>query len=282
MAEALTITLSYLRAHPETAASELSNLEPAAAAAFLAEVPDEIGAPVLARVSPWFGARIVGELEPRLAASIVRDMAISDATPILRHIPEAEREVVLAELPKRLAASFRNSLSYPMWSVGAWMDRDALSLEEQDSVETAIATLRRQDRDVGSHCHVVDDERRFVGIVEIAEILRADDATTIGVLADRRVPTFYGRTRLTTAASHEGWSRYDALPILGRKNNPIGRLRRIALREGLNADVEISTPVEEPVLLATAQAFVQTLPALVNALMAAPLDPTKSSERGNP
>jgi Mg/Co/Ni transporter MgtE len=270
MTETSPITLAFVESHPDTVADEISHLDPAAAAPFLGEVPVGAAAKVLTEAPAWYGARVMAELGPPAAAGLVRAMAVSEATPILRLVSDETLDGILDELPKRTAAAYRNALNFPSWSVGAWMDRKIMTLDEKMTVADAIAAFRRQKDDVGTHCFVIDEAGALVGVADLARLLRSNDTDRLSDVSDRNVTRVYGRTRLAAAAALEDWDRYDALPILGRKGNPIGHLRRAVLRLALDTGQREILGPEPSLLLNIAEAYARTVPALLTTFLAAP------------
>ncbi len=267
MTEASPFTLSFLKSHPRSAALQLVTVEPASAAGFLATVPTDIAGPVLARMPPWYGARIVEEMDNELIGKVLRAMVVSDAVPIMRLLDGGALEAILEHFPKRAAASYRNALTYPMWSVGAWMDRRVIALGEDQSVADAVAAFRGQAESAGNQCYVTGESGKFVGVIDLARLLRSEDGDALGDLADRTIATMHGRTRLSAAEALPDWDTYDTLPIVGRKGNPIGRLRRAVLRNALKANLEDEYVESASPLAGTTEAFVRTLPALINIVM---------------
>jgi len=270
MTETSRVTLAFVDTHPDSAAAEIAHVDPAAAAAFLDDMPTDTAARLLAEAPPWYGARVAAELKPDRAASLLRAMAVSDATPILRLLPDKNLDRVLEEMPRRSAATFRNSLNFPSWSVGAWMDRKVLNLGDNETVADAIAAFRRQKVETGTYCHVVDDEGVLVGVIDLARLMRASDSTRLADLADREVTPIYGRSRLASVASLADWDRHDVLPVLGRKGNPVGRLHRAVLRLALDTSQGETLAPEPSLLLNIADAYARAVPALLTTFLAAP------------
>jgi len=263
MTEPSPITLSFLERHPEAAGAELARLDPPAAAGLLAEIPAGVAAPAMARLAPWAAAPIVDRLAPDRAAPLLRAMIISDAVPILRLLEPGLRDEIFAHLPKRVAGAFRTSLDLPLWSVGAWMDGRVINCREDQRVEDAIEAFRGQREDAGPYCCVVDDGGRYVGIAELSRLLRAGPNESLAKVADRKVPALSARGALADVAPVADWNGLNALPVLGRKRNPIGRLSGSALAKAARRGEAVRVEGDGGVFASLAGAYLDVLPALL-------------------
>lgn len=269
MADRPDITLTFLERYPTSSASELGELEATAAADFLAGVPARLAAPVVAHLSPWAAARIADELSAEAGAALFRAMIISDAVPILRLMDDGKVTVILEALPKRVAGAYRTSLDFPLWSVGAWMDHRVISLTVDETAETALKAFRRLSEDAGAYCCVVDGKGGFVGIAEAARLLRVDPRGPLAEIASKRVTTLRGRTPLAYAAQSPDWDWLSALPVLGRKRNPIGRLPRAALAKSA-AEAPSGGADAVSVVSAVMGGYAEVIPALLDAALPSP------------
>lgn len=241
MTSAPSLTLAFLERQPDSAARALGDLDPADAAAFLETVPARISAPVVSVMAPWAAARLAELLSTEQAAGLLRTMAYQDAASVLRLIGQERFDAILAALPKGLAKSFRNSLSYPKGTVGAWMDHGVPSFPAESIVADGLKYVKQRRNKVGNHIFVVEDTGQFAGAVSVGDLLRSAAKTALAEIADRKVSPLSNRALLASVASAPAWDEYPMLPVIGRRGNVLGGLTRKNLRRGLSEDRSAET-----------------------------------------
>lgn len=228
------LTLSYLDREPLSAARVLESIGASDAAAFFNRAPARIVAPAVAAMIPWSSASCVKRMKPEKASGLLRAMGYSDAVSILRLMEADERERLLSFSTKRFARSFRNSLAYPQETVGAWMDVGVPTFQESTQIGDVVRALKRSPF-VESHLFVINGEKRFFGVVPVAEILRHHESTTLESLADRSLKPLSNRDSLRSCEARADWDHLLLLPVIGRKQNFLGALSRASLRKALRS-----------------------------------------------
>lgn len=231
-----SLTLAFLERQPESAARVLEDLDPADAAAFLETVPVRVAEPAVCAMGPWAAARSVELLSPDQAAALVRSMDYPDAASVLRLIREERLDDILAALPSRLAKAFRNSLSYPKGTVGAWMDHSVPSFPAESSVADGLKYAKQRQNRLDGQILVVEEKGRFAGVVNVGDLLRSAAKTALAEIMDREVSPLSNRSMLTSVASESAWEEYSMLPVIGRRGNVLGGLTRKSLGRGLFED----------------------------------------------
>jgi Mg/Co/Ni transporter MgtE len=235
--------LAFLERQPVSAARALEDLDPADAAAFLETVPSRLSAPVVCAMAPWAAARLVESLAPEQAAGLIRNMAYQEAASVLRLMGQEQFDGILVALPKGLAKGFRNSLSYPKGTVGAWMDHGVPSFAAESTVADGLKYAKQRRNRVGSHIFVVEKTGRLAGTVSVGDLLRSAATTALAEIMDRKVSPLSNRAMLTAVESAPAWDEYSMLPVTGRRGNVLGGLTRKGLRRGLIEDRLTETPV---------------------------------------
>ena len=252
------LTLSYLDREPRSAARVLESLGANDAAAFFDRAPARIVAPVIAMMIPWSAARCLERMDAEKAAGVLRSMNYSDAVSILRLVEEEKRERLLDCSTRRFARSFRNSLTYPRDTVGSWMDVDIPAFPEDTRIRDVLRALKRVPG-AGSHVFVIDADKQFSGVVSLAEILGHDDSAILEDLTDRSLKPLSNRETLRTCQARPDWDHMTLLPVVGRKQNFLGALRRASLRKALDAQDgkdDVAKPGSVPMQLLTAMMVV--------------------------
>ncbi|CAN5335931.1 hypothetical protein BH24PSE2_BH24PSE2_24420 [soil metagenome] len=263
------LTLAFLTHAPHSAAEVLEQTEPLEAARFLQQIPAPLAASVIAGMTAWAAARRIELISPDHAAAILRDLAFHDCIGIVRLIAEDRRETIFAVLPDRTANRLHNALSFPVGSVGAWMDPDVPVFGAQ----TRGGDAMRYVRDVASASHVFvheDDGKRFVGAVPVPALLRGDAAQPLAELPVQRVRPLSSRASLASVASAAEWDEYLMLPVANRRGTMVGALSRASLRRGLQQYHPESGPLAGPLIGHLCTAFGTTCAGLLRVFMGTP------------
>jgi len=232
MADAESLTLAFVEAHPADAARVLETLPAAESAALFARVPPRLGAPVLAAMLPPTAARTVLSLEDERAMGLLSALGAQAAVAVLRHVSEPRRTTLIDGLPTAAAVASRMLLGYPEDTVGAWTDTDVVTLAPEVRVGDALARVRVA-RDDASVVHVVGPDERLLGIVDLVALVRAPESADVGHLMRRADAVVAAVAPLAGAASHRGWERASILPVVERGDRLIGVLRRGTLMRAL-------------------------------------------------
>ena len=245
MAEPEALTLTYIAAHPGEAARVLERMPGADAAALFASVPARAGSPVLSAMLPSAAARVLGSLDDEPALALLAAAGVQAAVTVLRYVPEPRRSRLLEGLPTATAVASRILLGYPDDSVGAWADPDIIPLAPETRVSDALARVRNGDEKEVDQVYVVDNEQRLVGIVDLHELLRVPDSTTLAAVLHKPVAVLTAMTPLTGAATQRGWQQSSALPVVERDGRLIGVMHRATLARALARSRATTQPADD-------------------------------------
>ncbi|MBI1187567.1 MAG: hypothetical protein GC206_09600 [Alphaproteobacteria bacterium] len=229
------LSLAFIDARPAAAARALAAMAPEQAAAFLEDIPARYAGQVAAHASAWVGASLLSRMTPLAAASVMRELAHDEAAAILRLMPADRRALLLEEASAPLRRALETSLSFPADSVGAMMTLAIIVLSQDETVADARAQAMRSPEAEGETIYIVDEERRLAGAAAASTLLRNADATPLREVMRVDVPALSARARLATAAAHEGWNAYAALPVLNRQRQVLGALTRRAAHAAAEA-----------------------------------------------
>lgn len=229
------LALGYLEHHPRQAADAIAALQTADAVALLDSVPTRICADVLAKAVPWTAAAWVENMETEHATAVLQEMLYQDATAIVRLVNEKRRNEVLDGMPTRLANKFRRSLTYPLGSVGAWMDPSVATFDSEATVKEGQKFLKSRRRRPIPYLIVVGERKVFAGLVSAADLVRSAPDATLAQIMDASVKPLSNRSLLGSVLEDPAWDDYPLLPVVGRKGNVLGVLSKKQLRKGIRS-----------------------------------------------
>ena len=224
MSKQSPITLAFLEQKPMAAGRTLSGMQPEQAAALLDAVPTRYVTPAITAMGAWAAALIIAKMSTEDSAAALGAMDYRDAAAILRHSSLPDRERLLGALPEKLKKDFENSLAYPEDTAGARMTTSVLSLTDEHNVGDAIDLIKRSRSPDADTVFIVDRERKLLGAVNAAALIRYPRDTALHEIADRNVKFVSARAALESVDDYSAWADYRALPVITRQGQLIGAL----------------------------------------------------------
>ena len=225
------LTIAYIRKRPASAARVLASLEPNDAAAFLREIPTRFAISALAPMNPWSASRVIQQMGVTPGAAVLQDLGFADAAKIFRLMDKADRVPFLGQLPRRLRRDLESSLAFAVGTVGAHMIAAVAILDVEDTVAEAIALLQQAQADDMDTIYLVDDKRKFAGVVAVPALLRRPINTPLHNLCNSACAQISAHARLSAIAELDAWHDYSRLPVVSRRGELLGTLARSALRD---------------------------------------------------
>jgi magnesium transporter len=220
---------AFLEDHPSDAALALERLAVDRRAAVLRESPAE-------------SARAVSQMVPAAATEALARLDAKDAAPVLEALPLDTAILMLRRLPAEVAARLvaglaadtqelaRRALRYPDGTAGALMDPAVLALPDDISVAEARTRLRRESTGLLYYLFVVDRAGRLVGVLDIAELMRARARDALRGAMHERVEHLPAWTPAAAVRTHPGWRIFHAMPVTDDGGRLVGAIRYQQLR----------------------------------------------------
>lgn len=185
-------------------------------------------------------------------ATLVEALSMSDAVDVIEQLDADDRIHLIDELPARVAKrlvaeldpatrdSVQSMLGYPAGTVGRilsphylWVRSSATIAQAREAV--AESQLRSEHLNT---VFVVDEERRYQGLIRLGDLLRTDMATPVSDLVQARGVTAGAYDDAAVAARLLQRRDLDALPVLDSEDRLIGA---VTVDDAMDAiDIETS------------------------------------------
>ncbi|MGN2391928.1 magnesium transporter MgtE N-terminal domain-containing protein [Pelomicrobium sp. G1] len=274
------LTLTFVEGHPADAARVLEGLPAPESAAFVARLPARLGALLLRYMAPLYGGRLLALLDDKTAVALVERLSPHEAAGLLQQLSSERQARLLQALPVATAVALRLLIGYPRGTCGAAMDPWPPTASPGTLAEEALAQVRAFDGDPGDALLVVNGQRRLLGVVPLAVLVKATPRDTLMKLMRPPVHAVSALATLASVAQHSGWAEFHALPVVERDNRLVGRLHRSAVNPARQPPLEAAeghlgaglAAAYWQVLAALAQMVVGVLPAIQ------PIDGTRKSD----
>lgn len=268
MASSEELSYAFMEAHPADAARVLERLTAGEAGALLQSVPQRLASPVLRQMLPLAGARCLEQLNDAEIAGVLRGTGAQSGVALLRYFGAERRTMVLAQLPTAMTLAYELLLGYPEDTVGAWMDPRALALPADMTVGESLERVRRADEAMIADPFVIDRNQRLLGYVELADLLRANPATTLGRQVRPCPHQLPAQSLLAGLVDHQGWHEASTLPVVERGDRLVGAFTHAALLRALALEqVSITSTTSGSAVSNFASAYWISVSALIQSLV---------------
>ncbi len=169
---------------------------------------------------------ILSSLREPSVRELLEHMEPDDRARLLDEMPAAIAKQLLAGLSPRERKLTSILLGYPESSVGRIMSPEFVHLEESMSAGDALARVRSSGKDVESiyFLPIVDNQLRFVGSVELGDIVLAPPDQAVGSLMSEDSYAVRADAEAEEAARLLEETGAMAIPVIDRENRLVGVL----------------------------------------------------------
>lgn len=268
MASSEDLSFAFMEAHPADAARVLERLAASESGALLQSVPQRLASPVLRQMLPLSGARCLEQLDNSEIAGLLVGVGAQSGVALLSYFGPERRAMVLAQLPTALTLAYELLLGYPEDTVGAWMDPRALALPADMTIGESLERVRSADEAMLADPFVIDRNQCLLGYVELADLLRANPATTLSRQLRQCPHQLPAQCLLNGLADHQGWHEASTLPVVERDGRLVGAFTHAALLRALALERVATAPAKaEGAISSLASAYWISVSALLQSVV---------------
>src|SRR6056297_203623 len=185
--------------------------------------------------NPARAADVISELEPdswpdlaemldhEFLTAIVHEMADDDSALFIRSLPDELAEQLLAGMHDDQSEGVQHLLGYDEDSAGGIMSTDVFSLDQNLSVERAIAALQdSEDYEMVFYVYVTDEHNHLVGVLSLRQLLTVPPQTPLRDIMNTHVTRV--RTYMDQEQVAEIVAKYDylAVPVVSDEGKLLG------------------------------------------------------------
>ena len=230
---------TLIRNDVRAATRAVEALPEAEAAEVVMALPHELTALILPHLQLNYAAALVKDMEPASFKAVVRAVEPKRAASLLMRLPPDALERLLPHAPKKLKDEARELLVYPEGSVGRIMQTNYLSFHADEQVRDVIRKIRKlgAQQYPASYTYVVDADERLIGVINMRDLLLADEQAPLKSIAKADVFTLDCFMDSTEAAQELGKRRYFAAPVVDSEQRMLGLVKAEQLIRGAQADV---------------------------------------------
>lgn len=210
--------------HPADIAHLFRYFEPEDQQTLLKQISDPARvADVIAELESDTWPDLAEMLDHEFLTAIVHEMADDDSALFLRSLPDELAEELLAGMHHDQSEGVQHLLGYDEDSAGGIMSTDVFSLDQNLSVEKAIAALQdSEDYEMVFYVYVTDEHNHLVGVLSLRQLLTVPPQTPLRDIMSTNVTRV--RTHMDQEQVAEIVARYDylAVPVVSDEGKLLG------------------------------------------------------------
>src|SRR5579884_1961632 len=176
----------------------------------------ELEADVFEELDDEHQVEFLRERSDHEAADVLGRMASDDAADLLLELDQERRLPILNLLPPAKQRKIRSLLGFNPSTAGGLMNLDFVSVPADATVAQALERVRASElgaQQVSIVC-VVDDHSKLVGVLSLAELIRADGARRLASIAGTGSPSVAAEADLPDIARVMSDYNLTAIPVL--------------------------------------------------------------------
>ncbi len=280
MREVNGLSVAFVEGHPTEAARVLEGLSPADGAEFLAAVAPPLALPVLRHLGPAFCSKVFGQLDDDQIGRLLQPMGPQEVSRLLQHVPLERQTQLLMRLPVATAVAVRMLIGYPKGTCGASMDPSPLVLSPDATIAEGLEQLRQFEGEPGDCVFICESQRRLVGVLGVAELVRAAPRAAVASVMRAPEHTISALASVGSTAGHQGWETSHVLPVVERESRLVGAMHRRMLMKQHSG---VTAKTDLPLVAGAAGAYWETLAALTAGVIRGlpPVSPMGKTRRNN-
>ncbi len=184
----------------------------------------ELEADVFEELDARHQLEFVGQRSDEDVAALVSRMAPDDAADLVAELPEARREVVVERLSPNQRRKVRALLGYDPAEAGGLMSTDFVSVYRQATVAEALDRIRRSSlpEEMLASVYVMDAKHRFLGVLSLPALVRADPEADILSLDIQLIPHLIAEADFEEVARLMADYNLTAAPVVDDTERMIG------------------------------------------------------------
>jgi CBS domain-containing protein len=210
--------------HPVDLADILEELDHDQRVMIFSSLEHEQASDTLEEIEPNVQRDIISSLTKEKVVQLINDMTPGQAADILSVLPLTEAHVILEALNKENAKKIQSIIGKQEEKVIHYTTQKILKFSPETTVEYVQNDYPRhaRDKDVIMYVYVVDGHDTLLGVIDLKELLQADDKANLKDIMVENVISL--NTESTLKEASQSFARYDfrALPVTDEKNRLVG------------------------------------------------------------
>jgi magnesium transporter len=209
---------------PHEIAEELTRLDAVESALVWRVLPKDEALEVFEELDAATQQLVLSGMRDQAFRDLLERMDPDDRVRLLGEAPASFVKKVLAGLSPKERKMTAELLGYPEETVGRYMSPEVIVTPETSTVSEVLATIRKKGKtaETVAVLAVVDKQRRFLGSVDLTELVMADEGTLVSAITDPDASTALVTDDVESAARLLQDTNHLALIVLDTDNRVVG------------------------------------------------------------
>ncbi len=185
----------------------------------------ELQADVFEELDPDKASRLLDDMPDREVASLLSRMRADDAADAIMDLRQSRRRPILTLMPTPQRSKVITLLCFSPDSAGGLMNVDIASCRPDATAGEALAvigTALTLEPQALLHIHLLDQQRRLVGVASVVALLQADPAETVALLMDSNPVSVQPDADLADVAVLMADYHLNTIPVVDDENRVLG------------------------------------------------------------
>jgi magnesium transporter len=210
--------------HPVDLADILEEMDHDQRVMVFSSLDHEHASDTLEEIEPKVQREIISSLSTEKVVQLINDMTPGQAADILSVLPSAEAHVILDAMNAESARKVQAIINRQEEKVIHYTTQKILKFPPETTVEYVQNDYPRhaRDKDVIMYIYVVDEDEHLLGVVDLKELLQADDKAFLRDVMLENVISIPTGSTLKDAAQEFSRYGFRALPVVDDENRLFG------------------------------------------------------------
>jgi magnesium transporter len=210
--------------HPVDIADILEELDHDQRLQLFTELEPEQASDTLEEINPNIQRDLVSSLEKSKVAQLIDDMTPGQAADVISVLPAADADDIIELLSPDNARKVRDIIEHQEENILDFTTPECLSFPPEMTAAEVLDLYRNAARgkDVVMYLYIVDNEKHLLGVADIKEVLKAEDAAPLKDIMTENPISLDADATLKEAL--KTFTRYDfrALPVVSSQGILVG------------------------------------------------------------
>jgi len=237
-AVSLSITRQQIKEMPkEDLADAIETLSGDVQHAVFSALDSEQAAEVLLEAEPRAQRQLIANVRRERARTILSEMSVPQLADLFSVLPHDQMSSLMDLLPSDQAERIKAILRDLESSAGALMSSSYITAKKTISVRDFLNNIRGSQHDPHSisYVYILDDEGTLIGVVDLREIILAEDSALLGNLMTSPVVSAQSDDRREDLAELFVRYQFHMIPVLDHQDHLLGVAHSRDIMKGLVA-----------------------------------------------
>lgn len=187
-------------------------------------LPKDEAADVFSYIDSDLQEKLIYSFTDKELKQVVDELYMDDTVDLIEEMPSNVVKRILRNVPKKERDVINELLKYPEDSAGTIMTTEFIDLKVNMTVKEAFEKIRKIgiDNETIYTCYVLDTRRKILGLIDVKELLLAEQDTLIKEIMETNVITVNTLDDKEEVAKK--FDKYDfiALPVVDKEERLVG------------------------------------------------------------